>query len=255
MKRFLFLILLFSSITNTYASIMAEGDCHTIKYTGGMPSFQGNLYNFISTVSNCRAYSFVGPMLPHLSLQKYDYDNNTWSTVSGPQTLYYFVVNGSSTGHGTYRLLAELPTILLSIGCGEHEEGPILIYNFLNQWVGYAGYYSGSYYSNSVIVGETIPDDIKYSFVDIPETGSEFGYDYGENPIMDVSTSKNFDLWWLAIFESGPTYNRYVSNGWTNSTPTTIDVGALWTGAGYNFEVNHAYTMQFAIENYSCINS
>jgi len=232
---------------------MAEGDCDTIKYIGGMPSYPGNLYSAYSVPSKCRAIALGGPMVPRFSLQKYDYSTSTWSTTQGPSTTYYFVVSDN----GLYRLLVELPTLRLATGCGEHEPGPILIYNLGGQWVGYGGYWSGSYYSNSVIVGKTIPADISYSFIDIPETGSNLAYDYLEHPIMDLTQCHNYDLWWLAIFESGPTYNRYWSYGWqTGPGPSSIDLQPLWDqGLFWEFLPYHSYTVQFAIENQNCINS
>jgi len=240
------------------AAISAEGDCDTVKYKGGIPSYPGNLYSNFTTPSNCRAVSFSFPMGPRFYLQKYNYDTDTWSTVNGPISSppYHF----TGVNHGTYRLYGEVPKIFLSIGCGEQEAGPILIYNFGGQWVGYAGYWYGEdtedYYSNSVIVGPTDQNDIDYYFIDIPETGAENAYDYGEEVVIDVSPSRNFNLWWLAIFEDGPVYNRYVSNGWTQGTPTSIDLSAIWGDANsWQFETWHSYTVQFAVENADCINS
>lgn len=254
----LFTFLLVTCLNSVKASITAEGDCDTVKYTGGMPSYANNLYSTFSTPSLCRAVSVSNPMLPHIYLQKYDYDYNSWSTVSGPITppAHYF----AGVSHGKYRLYIEIPVIFLSEGCGEHEPGPILIYNTLAQWIGYAGSWygdnSGTYYSNSVLVGHTVDSEIKYSFVDVPETGSESTYDDGEQVTADISNCRNFDLWWLAIFEDGPLYTRYYALGWTHSTPTSLDLTSIWDhGSGWTFEPYHSYTVQFAIENYDCINS
>ena len=254
----LFTFLLVTSFTTVRASITAEGDCDTVKYTGGMPYYQNNLFSTFSTPSNCRAIAVTNAMLPRFYLQKYDFDLSSWSTVSGPITgpNHYF----AGVSHGTYRLYVEIPVIYLTIGCGEREPGPILIYNLLGQHIGYAGSWygdnSGAYYSNSVIVGSTDEDDIKYFFVDVPETGSESTYDDGEQVTIDISNCTNFNQWWLAIFESGPTYNRYTGVGWNWSTPTSLDLTDIWDHAvGWDFEPYHSYTVQFAIENEDCVNS
>ena len=194
-----------------------------------------------------------------ISLQQYDYDTDTWNTTHGPITSPPYQFAGLS--HGTYRLYVEIPTIFLSSGCGERDPGPILIYNIAGQWIGYAGYWSGDvnsddYYSDPVIVGSTVEADIKYSFIDEPETGSPLAYDYGEQVIMDVSECKNFNLYWLAIFEQGPVYNRYKGMGWTYGIPSLLDLTQVWSDVtGWSFEPFHSYTVQFAIENADCINS
>ncbi|MEP7198115.1 MAG: T9SS type A sorting domain-containing protein, partial [Saprospiraceae bacterium] len=163
--------------------------------------------------------------------------------------------------HGTYRLYIEVPQTVLSETCPVHgTPGPIEVYNTAFQLIGYVGNWygdaSGTYYSNQVFVGHTVDTDISYTFVDVPETGAELAYDDGENVTINTSACKNSDLWWLAIFEDGPTYHRYWALGWFNGPVSSLDLSFLWDDmVGNNFEPYHSYTVQFAVENKSCINS
>lgn len=79
--------------------------------------------------------------------------------------------------------------------------------------------------------------------------------DEDEEVGIDATASKNYDLWWLAIFESGPTYNRYKSNGWTNGTVGQFPLSPFWEELpGWKFEPYHSYTVQFVVENRVCRN-
>jgi hypothetical protein len=153
--------------------------------------------------------------------------------------------------HGTYRLRVQVPVTVLHVSCGETSPGPIEVFNIQGQHIGYVGEYSTSvtpsYYSNSVVVGETVPGDISYTFIDIPETGSIYAYDYGETAIMDASACTNYDLYWLAIFESGPTYNRYKSTGsWVSGTMGVFDISEFWLGtSNWKLEPYHSYYIQW----------
>jgi len=74
---------------------------------------------------------------------------------------------------------------------------------------------------------------------------------------MDVSDSKNYDLWWVAIFEEGQTFSRYRSNGWqTGTVPNDeFNLTPFWEGNdGRRFETFHSYTVQFVTENSKCRN-
>lgn len=73
---------------------------------------------------------------------------------------------------------------------------------------------------------------------------------------MDVSDCKNYDLWWVAIFEDGPTFSRYKSNGWTNGNIPNgeFDLTQLWNQNNWDFETFHQYTVQFVTENSKCRN-
>ncbi len=75
---------------------------------------------------------------------------------------------------------------------------------------------------------------------------------------MNTAASINYNLWWLAIFEDGPTYQRYRSNGWTNgAVPNNeFNLTAFWgpPGSGWQLETFHSYTVQFVIENAQCRN-
>ena len=132
------------------------------------------------------------------------------------------------------------------------------------QFLGYLGTYNnapfggnGPFYSNEVLVGATTLSDIAYTFIDLPEIGSEAACDFGEVAKMHTASSKNYNLWYLAIFEKGATYNRYRSNGWTNgAVPNNeFNLTTFWDGGvNWKFETFHTYDVQFVIENAQCRN-
>lgn len=152
------------------------------------------------------------------------------------------------------RVTVSCPVLFRNQQCPEGID----IFNNKQQYLGQYGTYTNGIFaiSNTVVVGATTPSDISYTFVDIPETGAEAAYDFGEVARMNTSASKNYNLWWLAIFEDGPTYQRYRSNGWTNGTvPNNLfDLSLFWGQAGWQFETFHSYTVQFVIENAQCRN-
>ncbi|RMG88598.1 MAG: T9SS C-terminal target domain-containing protein [Bacteroidetes bacterium] len=115
------------------------------------------------------------------------------------------------------------------------------------------------YFTNEVLVGPTNESDIGYTFIDpTPNDPFEEGYDYGELVKMNTSASQNYDLWWLAIFETGPTNHRYRTMGWTYGTVPNdeIDLTDFWNGPNntWEFETFHQYTVQFVVENSKCRN-
>lgn len=246
--------------------MQAVGGCDTVKYVSGIPSYQNNLYDNSQEWwydGGCRVITlwptFV--MYPRMFLQKLDHSTQSWTTVAGPN--YPGNFHFTNLDHGTYRLYVQIPVIQLLITCGESQPGPILVYNTAWQHLGYAGYYytpsanDPTYYSNPVVVGETVSTDNNYTFIDEPETGSVFAYDYGETVILDATESINYDFWWIAIFESGPHYNRYLSNGWTSGTIGQFNISEFWStgGSGWELEPFHSYTIQFVVENEQCKNT
>ncbi len=137
----------------------------------------------------------------------------------------------------------------------------IVILNTLAQFLGYWGTYdntpfggNATYYTNEVIVGPTTQEDIDYTFIDIPETGGELAYDFGEAVSIDISGSKNYDLWWLSIGEEGSDFNRYKSNGWSLGSVEGYDLTSFWSPFGWDFEPFHSYGVQFVVENRACRN-
>lgn len=89
------------------------------------------------------------------------------------------------------------------------------------------------------------------------------GFDYEEIVTMNTSASKNYDLYWLAIFEDTPPY-RYWSNGWNTVSPSVglgnLNLTIMATPSGFapTFGFSNTfsqYTVQFAVENLRCINN
>lgn len=207
------------------------------------------------------AHWYVTPAIGKFELEKLQ-DNGSWVMIGDAQFSLIF----DNVEQGTYRVKIYPPNIAEN-RCSTNDYGqPIrsrtCVFNQSGQWVGYMGTYDNSpfdmeyppVYTNTVYVGPTSQEDISYTFIDEPETGAEIAYDFGETVKIDVSDCKNYNLWWLAIFENGPTFNRYKSNGWTNGTIPggEIDLTQFWLNN--NFETFHQYTVQLVIENSNCRN-
>ncbi len=195
----------------------------------------------------CRIIIFGSPTTPRFWLEQLQ-DDDSWLEVEGPQ----FGTTFSDVDKGTYRVKCQVPTIATNI-CKNSSSGGlanarICLFNTLGQFIGYWGTWDNSpygttppTYSNTVIVGPTTEADIGYTFIDsTPNDPFEGGYDFGEEVKMNTSASRNYDLWWLAIFEDGLTFNRYRSNGWTSGSTVPndeIDLTAFWEGGvGWEFE-------------------
>lgn len=204
------------------------------------------------------------PTLHRLWLEKLQEDGS-WLQVRGPQVNPAF----NNVEKGSYRVKCQVPAIAENI-CAKDEAGNVVksricVFNTIGQFRGYWGTWDNSpfggpqiTYTNTVVVGATTASDISYTFIDpTPNDPFENGYDFGELVKMNAAASKDYDLWWLAIFESGPSFNRYRSNGWTNGRMPNdeFDLTEFWDrGQGWEFEVFHSYTVQFAIENFACRN-
>jgi Secretion system C-terminal sorting domain len=88
---------------------------------------------------------------------------------------------------------------------------------------------------------------------------------------LNAAASNSYNQWWLAIFEEGPTYNRYWSNGWQTGTVSSfnsansggantssiLNLSSEWNidNSGLPSQPNHTYTVQFVVENSGCLNS
>jgi hypothetical protein len=195
------------------------------------------------------------PKTPRYWLEKQQEDGS-WLEISGPQISTVF---DGLEEKGTYRVRLQLPAVE-EYACGTDELGnPIrarrCMFDVNGTYRGVWGRWGTDQYTNNVIVGHTTSEDISYTFIDIPETGAEIAYDAGETVIMDVSDCKNYDLWWLAIFESNAqTSKRYKSNGWSTGTIPggEIDLSDFWEE--WDFETLHQYEVQFVTENRQCRN-
>jgi hypothetical protein len=206
-------------------------------------------------INDCEGLVLVPPLRLRYTLQKYNYATGLWSSTS--QVIYAPNNTFPNVSHGTYRVRVDIPTALTNLSC---DGGLIYAINGVAQHIGYIGSYSGlttsSNYSNEVIVGATTPQDIDISFIDEPETGPVNAYDYGEVVTLDMSSCKNYNLFWIAIFEDGG-QNRYNTMGWEYGPVSEKDLTDVWTfnHPGWNFEVFTAYDVQISIENNRCKNN
>lgn len=175
-------------------------------------------------------------------------DAGGWTEIAGPTFSPVF----ENLEKGTYRVRMLLPT--RDVTCGT----PIEVYNLLGQFLGYKAMYPPpSYYTNEVVVGPTDASDIGFTFIDNQPDPNPTTYDFGEPVKINTSASKNYDLWWLAIFERGPQYNRYYSYGWHHGrVPNDVlDLSAIWeSGIGDFFRTSHSYEIQWVVENRYCRN-
>lgn len=165
---------------------------------------------------------------------------------SSPTT--YGEVTWDGLSHGTYRGRVQVPVAYIVPECGE-----VIYHSMTSLNIGLQSVMSANFFSNEAVAGPTVAADIAYNFEDGEDVNNLF--DFGEPVIMNASASKNYDLYWLAIFENnGPM--RYWSQGWTTgSTLGVANLSSLWGSGAWNFESLRSYTVQFAIENSQCINS
>ena len=184
------------------------------------------------------------------------------ATLAGPQFQPIF----SNLTHGTYRVKCQAPTIATNIcqelGSPNLPGARICLFNLSGQFIGYWGTWDNSpfitnppTYTNTVVVGATLPSDIDWSFIDA--NGNDLFSP--EEPIrMNTTNTINYENWWVAIFENGG-QNRYWSNGWTQGlipgnqiNLTSLTVGAFQVpGVGPFAQIPVSYTVQFAISS-SC---
>lgn len=194
----------------------------------------------------------------------------TWSTPSMHMTPQYVLQRKTTTGfqpvvsnfngtfnnitiHGTYRVLATLPSLFTNFGCSNG----IKLFTYQGQSVGFEGEYSTvTEVSNEVVVGKTVASDISTSWID--PTGSAFsGFSYLEPVKLNVAGCKNYDRFWLAVL-SNPAGSFWASNGWTDVSPSSLpqefDLSEFST-FGAPGPPAEEYMVQFAIENSQCVNS
>jgi Secretion system C-terminal sorting domain len=274
LKLFLFLLAVLGNYTCVLQAQTSKGGCTEVKLTE-IPTYP--LVYSLSSAKNCEEQvggeccRIAGPlstpavMLPKLWLEQLVSGN--WTTVGSP---VYGGVGTAFTNltHGTYRIKILTPYFNENI-CKKDANGNaiktrIRVYAVGGAFVGYLGTYDNTpfggnvtYYTNQSIVGKTLASDSFYTFIDNPETGSEAAYDFGEIAKINTASCKDYDLWWLAIFEDGPTYHRYRSNNWTIGKISDFNLSNFWQGGGatWKFETFHSYKVQFVIENNECKNN
>lgn len=228
----------------------ANGGCSSVTVTsagGGYPTnsyFSYVGYKNCQNGSCCRVITSGSAAQPYYQLQQLQ-SNGTWSNIGSEVQSTTF--SGLGT-HGTYRVRIKVPRYNTTICSGTQ----ITLYNLLGQFIGYWGEWNPTYrYTNNVVVGSSVVGDITYDFVDggggnsIPN-----GFDFGETVTINTTGTKNYQSWWVAIFENGAPM-RYRSMGWTNGNgtlPTTINLSSFWNGgSGWTFNSLNSYTVQFAI--------
>ena len=216
----------------------------------------------------CRWLISGSPVTPRFWLERLT--DQGWVTAAGPQ----YGASFNNLAHGTYRVKCQVPNIAENAcktdGHGNILKAKICVYNDLGQFLGWWGTWDNSpfgttapTYTNTVIVGNTVAADNNYTFIDPshPPGGPngpdpwELGYTFGEVVTVDASASTNYNQWWLAVFEDGPTYHRYKSMGWNFGTINApINLSSWWGNGGWNFEPLHSYMVQFVVENQQCLN-
>lgn len=279
MKKIIFILLSFLTLLCNSATAQAvAGGCNSVTVTQ-VPQYP--LVHSLTSKKNCNVVIGNGEccvvkpgsaqmtqMIPQMTLEKFDASTNSWVVVAGPEKADAGKVF-SGLSQGKYRVKMLLPYYNENTcrvdASGNITQTRVQILSELSQFLGYLGTYNnapfggnGPFYSNEVLVGATTASDIAYTFIDIPETGSEAAYDFGEVAKMNTASSKNYNLWWLTIYEDGPTYQRARSNGWTNGTipGNEFNLTAFWAlgGPGWQFETFHSYKVQFVVENLQCRN-
>ena len=211
------------------------------------------------------AWTGIKQLLPQLELQKLD-ESGEWQRVAGPiNDRLSFDELDPVEDHGTYRVRVTTPYYKEN-GCnidGMPDRTRIEIYDLEGKFIGYQGTYDNFpydgvevYFTNEVIVGPVQESDIGYFFVDVPEMVDNQAYDFGEDVIVDFSETKNYNSWWLAVFESGPVFNRYWANNggqWTNRNTEVLNLSDE-ADELLSFEAFHSYLIQFAASNTHCPN-
>ncbi len=242
------------------AQVTVNGSCTDVTIDGStIPPFDQDLYNVNNLQSPCSA--IVGNPGWTMNAQMYLQQLNSNGEFVDVYTYPQYPPNNtwSNLAHGTYRVKVSLPRAIVASNC---ESGWVNCYNLAGQYVGRRGNYPeiedgatpSVFFSNAVPVGNTVISDNSYTFTEsVPDNPpTPFTMDEGEVIGLDASASKNYNFWWLAIFESGPTHNRYKANGWTDGTVGQFNLTDLWFP--FKFEPFHTYTTQFVVENKQCLN-
>ncbi len=274
MKNNLFSLLLLiclGATNNAFSQPTAVGGCNSAEVTGGIPTptnatpfWIGNLVSLSPNANACvrvwHSKSIAnlcgdGSDDPLFTLQRLNPTNNTFVTVRTQNCPLFTNI----TTRGIHRIGIQLPVAVP--GSGGCAGGFVTINSTSNAFLGYHGSYINApfVFTNTFIVGATTTADNNFTFIDPGETASESTYDAGEIVKISNLTSRNYDLWYLAIFENGPIYNRSRGIGWSTGTmPNNFNLTNVWNDGnpttGWKFEPNHSYTVQYVTENSLCRN-
>ncbi len=254
MKKIIYLLLFFNIFTFKVKLIAqtAEGGCTTVTVT--QTPFYPIVYGSPSTKGTKHPCQII-LLQPYVAKAAYQLqrknsdgsysDASDWQYESQGQYVF------SNVETGTYRVRFILPG---PIPCNIYtpgQPGNVDAYTLSGQYLGDWGAltYSPDQFSNDVLVGASYEIN-DYTFVDNEPDFNPLAYDEKEEVIMDATNSEFYDLWWLAIFEHGPQYNRYKSWGWHSGKFGVRSLTGFWKG--FDFEPLHSYTVQFVIENSKC---
>lgn len=245
---FAFTLLLVNKI---YAQT-AAANCNSVTCTG-VPAYDLNLYKIPPNWPGCTMnVTAADQKLRAIFTLQQKQSNRGWANVYG--------LNGGQSSpnfynltHGTYRVKIDLPQYTMGpSACGFQA---IKCINILNAVVGYGGVFGlgSSSFTNEVIVGQTITADNNYTFSDLNGTNNNTtGFDANENVFIDCSQMKNYDTYFMAIFENGG-LNRYKSTNWVNGLLTnSYNLSLFWQQNGWTFIPLQSYTIQMVNINSSC---
>ena len=257
----LFATLMFTFMESAYSQVTIEGGCTDLSVTGGIPNYAVDLYNGPwMKIEQCAVWTnYPSWTMNHqMFLQRLNHTTGQFENVSNAQ--YPPNNTFSNLEHGTYRVKVKVPIPLTSNSCAS---GYVNVYSSNNQYLGRRGWYPDNYegeqqnvfYSNTVIVGNTVPSDNQYHFTEGNPSLSEKAMDLDEDVGLDASASVNYDQWYLAICENSfDNCLRYKSNGWTNGTVGQFDLKGFWQQGGWQFLEWMSYEVQFVVENSKCRN-
>jgi hypothetical protein len=179
--------------------------------------------------------------------------DGSWVTVQGGVSGVTQSTFNVST-HGTYRVKFRVPQKKYNPDCSKNQGYIQVISAYTGAVLGWRGEFSnvpgqGWYTSNEVVVGATRLTDVAWHFDD--PNGNGLFYP-GQPVIMNTSGSKNYETWWLAIWENGG-QGRYYQHGWTHGKVNSINLSQLVgsqfpnTTGGVFDQIPVSYTVQFAL--------
>lgn len=255
------------TIAQTGSAPVAVGSCTDVVEVTYIPAYVHNAVYIANCYTcdpqnGCCAQSFAGFMFPSYTLQRYNHETKSWVSVTGSQETNKFT-GLSEYGLGTYRVRVAIPAYYPAPSC---PGGVRKVYNLFGQHYGYVGTWE-FLYSNIVIVGQPTGQDNHFSFVDgngILLFGSDPSlpiFDAQEDWKIDVSASKNYNAWWLAMYKKDPPNNlpwAVYQGGWQQDGPPAnpvIDIAQWWKFDNvYPFDPGATYVVQWVATNKDCPN-
>jgi hypothetical protein len=197
------------------AQATISADCSNIYIVDEGGNYDRDTYFYLSgqgcafyksTPCGIIEWTSCNPALRQFTLQRKE--GNNWVDVLTQEYPYPF----KGLAHATYRVKTITPIATVVYSCVDNG-GFRTVYSYDGRIVGRVGYWGPAQYSNEVIVGATTQDDLRWDFL---AHGTNNGNYYYPNTdiIMNVTGTKNYDRWFLAVFEQGG-QRRYWSNGWT----------------------------------------